>query len=109
MAITINSVSRGHGQTQAPRRVIVVNVDLDNSYPAGGYDIDASMDAEGTPTIEHSPFQPISNGTTLRYARIVNDGGTLKLRVFTDATLAQAAGATDLSTYTGIEVFAITQ
>lgn len=113
MAITVNSIAKGHGQTQAPKRIIVVNADLDNSYPntpgPGGYDIDTNLKADDTPTIVHSPIQPISNGTTIRYARLVNQAGVLKLRVFVDATLVEVANGVDLSSYTGIEVYAFTE
>jgi hypothetical protein len=107
MAITVNSIGRGTGQTTAPMQPAVINADLDNSYPAGGYDIEASspsINDLGTATLVVSPLQPISDGTTIRYAQIVNDAGTLKLRVYLDATLVEETATTDLVNYTGVEV-----
>ena len=55
----------------------------------------------------HSPFQVVSDGTTPIYLRLVDDAGTLKVRAFVNDTLVQVSGSTDLSAYTGVEVFAI--
>ena len=99
MAITVNTAGASAGMPTAPQRVIELDVDLDASYPTGGYDVAASLPQ--SPTLV-SPFVAASNGTTPIYLRI--NPATLKLQAFVDDTFVEVAGAVDLATYTGVKV-----
>lgn len=101
MAIDINSAIRSTGQPSAPVRVVEIDVDLDDSYPTGGYDVSDEI----TETVAVGIMTPISDGTTVRYAKI--DPDTKKLQVFADDTLDEESNGTDLSAYTGVKVPAV--
>lgn len=103
MAITVDSVTMTPGAPSEPVRVLELQVDLDASYPTGGYDVTASINTEGTQTIVMAPLCPISDGTTLRYLQI--NPSTKKVQVFAQTTLAEVAAATDLSANTNKKVY----
>jgi len=105
MAITVNSTSNSNGQPSAPLRVAVVDVTLDNSYPAGGYDI--SDDLPDGASIVHSPFVPDYDGAALRWLKI---SATKTVQVFADnngSPGSEVAGATDVSGHTTVELSAV--
>lgn len=107
MAITVNSVARGNGMPSAPQRIQNLNVDLDNSYPAGGYSISSSLKGG---TVVWSETKPHYNGAVLRWFRV--NPATSKLQAFADdngAPGAETAPAADLSAHTGLEVAVATE
>lgn len=111
MAITINStvnpsVSPGENSSQpsAPLQAAEVNVDLDNSYPAGGYDLSASFSGA---VVVQSQVVPHYDGTELRWFKVYNDSGTPKLMALDTANGAPGAETTpadDMTGHTGLVV-----
>lgn len=102
MAAAVNSISKGDRQPSAPKGAIELDVDLDASYPTGGYDISDQLEGQ---TVAVGWLVPVADGTTKRFARVNTDG---TLQVFNDdVNLSEVGNGTDLSGYTGIKVPAI--
>jgi hypothetical protein len=88
MAITIHSSvnptvspTENQGQPSALLQVGSVNVTLDASYAAGGYDLSASLSGA---VIQPSPFMQSWDGAALYHLRVEDDSGTPKLLVYDD-------------------------
>lgn len=108
MPITVNSTGASHGQTQAPLRVVELDVDLDNSYPTGGYPVTTSLPAGST--VVGSPRQSASDGTTPILLKLTSaSAGVTTVQAFVEATGAEVANATDLSAYTDVVVMGIVE
>ncbi len=100
MAATVNSVAPSTGQPSAPQRVSKINVDADNSYPTGGYDISADLPG----TVTASETVQVNLGATQRHLRVTtagflqifaNDGGSVG---------AEIGNGTDLSAVVGVDL-----
>lgn len=105
MAITINSSADAGQVPKAPILAGKVDVDLDASYIATGYDVSATL-PDGV-TVVHSDFVPNYDGAALRWFKIVDVSGVPRLKAFATANGApgaEVAGATDLSGHTGLVV-----
>ena len=101
MAITVNSATLTHGQTSAPGRWVKLNVDLDNSYPTGGYDVSDQLE-NGTVRYSESVFA--YDGSVLNLLK-VDESGMLVAYVVTNGEQgAEVAATTDLSGVTGKEI-----
>lgn len=101
MAITVNSKSLSNGQPSAPLRAVTVNVDLDNSYPAGGYDISDQL--EGGQVVHSIPLLHFDS-SALRWLEVGTDN---KVKCFVNTSGAkgvETSGATDVSGHTGVEL-----
>ena len=108
MAIVVNSSSESLGHTSAPKRSVELNVDLDDSYPTGGYDVTASL-PQGA-TVVWSPKQPLDNGTAQTWnGHLVTTSGVTKLVVYVAATGAEVADEFDLALVTDQQVGALTE
>lgn len=106
MAITVNSNPGSIAQPSAPQVLRVLNVDLDASYPTGGYDIAPSLLGG---TIIWSETVAVLD-TVLKFVKV--NRATNKLQVFVDASGApgaEAAGSSDQSGIVGLEVAVHTQ
>lgn len=101
MAITINSAALTHAQTSPPGRWVKLNVDLDNSYPTGGYDISGQLE-HGTVRYCESVFA--YDGSALNLLKIDENGMLVAYAVTNGAQGAERTAATDLSGITGIEI-----
>jgi hypothetical protein len=104
MALVENSSSQSNGMPSAPLRALKANVDLDATYPAGGYDLSAIF--PGT-VVVHGPWIPSYDGAALYWLRLVDDGGTPKLMVHDTANGAPGAetATADQSGHTGLDVY----
>jgi len=102
MPITVNSLGNSGGQPSAPLRAVELDVDLDNSYPTGGYDVTADL-PDGS-TLRWSPRVQVSDGTTPILLALVQVGTSIFVQAFVEATGAEVANTTDLSAYTGVKV-----
>lgn len=101
MAITINSATLTSGQTKAPSRWAKLNVDLDASYPTGGYDVSDQLE-QGTVRYSESVFA--YDGSVLNLLK-VDSSGMLKAYVVTNgAQGAEVANGTNLAAITGVEI-----
>lgn len=106
MTITVNSAVLSSGQPSAPLRAVKINVDLDASSPAGGYDISSQLEGG---TVVHGTHQLDYDGSALRWLQIGTDN---KVHAFADTNGApgtELAGTTDLSGHTGVELFCFVQ
>jgi hypothetical protein len=82
-----------------------IDVDLDNSYVDGGYDISASL-PDGV-TILHSDFVPHYDASELRWFRIENGASGPVLVAYDTASGApgaQTTAADDMTGHTGLVV-----
>ena len=106
MALTVNSSSTSNGQPSAPFQVIEVNVDLDNSYPTGGYSIANQLDGL---TVVASQLRPDFDSSTLRHIKISAAGS---IQVFDNDSGGQGSetsNATDVSGHTGVVLWAMVE
>ena len=106
MTITVNSAVLSSGQPSAPRRVVVLNVDLDNSYPTGGYDVSDQL-AGGTPVFSETVID--YDGSALRYLKLAADG---KVQAFVQTDGApgiEVGNGVDVSGHTGVVINAFTE
>lgn len=101
MAITVNSATLTHGQTSAPGRWAKLNVDLDDSYPTGGYDISDQLE---NGTVRHSEWVLAYDGAALNYLKVDASGMLKAYAVTNGAQGAERADETDLSGITGVEI-----
>lgn len=104
MAITVNdSAEQGKVPIQ-PAMAGELDVDLDATYPAGGYDVSAHL-PDGV-TIVHSPAVPMYDGAALRWARIENgtSGPVLKVYDNNNGAPGSETATADQSGNTGIKV-----
>lgn len=106
MAITINSAVLSNGQPSAPLRAVKVDVDLDASSPAGGYDISDQLQGG---TVVHGDAHLDYDGAALRWLQIGTDNKVHAYANTNGAKGAEEAGATDLSGHTGVELFCFVQ
>lgn len=107
MAITDNGGAVSGGQPSATLRCGVINVDLDATSIAGGYDLDAAGVLPKGITVKASPFVPHYDGAALRWFRIVNVSGVNRLKAYASTNAAPGAevgAGVDLSGHTGLEV-----
>jgi len=105
MAITVNSTVESGGQPSATHRSGTINVDLDASSPAGGYDLSAAL-PDGI-AVTASAYVPHYDGSALRWFRIVQVNGTPRLKIYANTNAApgaEDAGGTDLAGHTGLEI-----
>ncbi len=107
MAITVNSSSASSGQPSAPLRLVTINVDLDASYPAGGYDVNAQIGQNET--VVGQFFQSFFAAATLRWYKVNSFGFVQAFANNSGAPGAEVAGSTDLSATTGLELTAVVQ
>jgi hypothetical protein len=107
MAITVNSAGVSHGMPSAPLRATSVNVDLDNSYPEGGYEIVALRGQ----TVVHSDFVPHYDAAELRWFRLENPSdGVVNLVAYDTANGApgtETDAGDDMTGHAGLVVGAI--
>jgi len=102
MAITVNSATLSHGMTSAPGRWCKLNVDLDSSYPTGGYDISSSLEGG---TVRMSETVLADDGTTLIFLKVASTGKLMAYAPSTNGGVgAEKANASDLSAITGAEI-----
>ena len=109
MAITVNSVApsfatENQNEPSALFATVRVNVDLDTSYPTGGYDLSANLPGV---TVRACAYVPHYDGAALRWFRVEDSSGTPKLVGYVNtsgAPGAQVAGTTDLHGHTGLEL-----
>ena len=107
MTITVNSAVPSTGQPSAPLRVVSIDVDLDASYPAGGYDVNAQLGQNET--VVGQFFQPFFAAATLRWYKVNGLGFVQAFADDNGAPGAEVAGSTDLSATTGLQLTAIVQ
>jgi len=107
MAITINSAAPSNAMPSAPFRAHRLNVDLDASYPIGGYDVSDQLEGG---TVVWAETVKDTNGTAARFFKI-SDGGLLQSfdASAEDTPGAETSDATDLSGYTSLEIAAFTE
>lgn len=98
MALTVNSAVISNGMPSAPLQLKKLNVTLDASYPTGGYAKPTELSGF---TVCPGLFGIVGNGTTALKLAFSADG---KLQAFVHATGAEVAGATDLSSYSAVDV-----
>ena len=99
MAITVNSVALSNGMPSAPLRFIKLDVDLDASYPAGGYDVSDQLEGG---TVVSSPTVPHYDGADLRWFKVTAAGMLVSLETANGAPGAETADTTDVSGHTGL-------
>lgn len=105
MAITVNSVDSTNAMPSAPQRASQIDVDLDNSYPDGGYDI--TDDLPDGCTIVHSETVRVyaSDETANYWVRV--DEATKHVMVYDETNGvrgAQAGAGDNLSSVTGLVI-----
>jgi len=106
MSVTVNSVALSSGQPSAPFRAVLINVDLDASYPAAGYDVSGSLEGG---TVVAAEKRLHYDGAALRWLTVAVDG-TVKAYANTNGAMgAEVAAATNLSGHTGVELWALVQ
>jgi hypothetical protein len=104
MALTYNTDAAVQSAKVAQANFIVtLTIDLDDSYPSGGYDLSGIVAAlqgqvENTYTVLHVAALP--DGTYDFHYDSVNN----KLLVFVSATGAEVAGSVDLQAVTGVQL-----
>lgn len=111
MALTNVTGVNGTKQPSAPAFAVKITADLDGSYPAGGYDLSEVAGFKGATIVTSSPV-PHWDGAALRWFKLVDDGGTPKLRGFVSTNGApgvQVTAAVDLSGHTGLTVEGMAQ
>lgn len=108
MAITDNgALGLSGGQPSATLRAGTIDVDLDASSPAGGYDLDAAGVLPDGITVVASPYVGQYDGSAKRHFRVVNVSGVNLLKAYADTNDAPGAedgGGTDLSGHTGLQI-----
>jgi hypothetical protein len=102
MAITVNSAGNSNGMPTAPQRVTVVNVDLDNSYPTGGYDITASLPDGVTVTWSETVIH--YDASALRYLKVTGTGFVQAFVQTDGAPGVEVTAAVDVSGHTGVSI-----
>ena len=104
MAITVNATASSNGMPSAPLRAVQVDVDLDNSYPAGGYAIAALAGK----TIVTSEYVPHYDASELRWFRLESpSAGVVNLVAYDTADGApstETTAADDMTGHTGLVV-----
>lgn len=109
MALTVNDTSKSHGMPSAPVRAVQVDVDLDNSYPAGGYEV---PELRGQ-TIVTSEFVPNYDASELRWFRLESpSAGIVHVVAYDNASGAPSTETTpadDMSGHTGLVVNGIAE
>lgn len=106
MAITINSASPSGGQPSAPLRVVVLDVDLDNSYPAGGYDVSDQLEGG---TVRAAERILDYDGSTLRWLTVLPTGKVAALVNTNGAPGADTSPTTDVSGHAGVQLWCIVE
>jgi len=102
MAITINTAAASNGQPSAPLRAHTLDVDLDNSYPTGGYDVSDQLEGG---TVVWSETVKDTNGAAARFFKVSAAGLLQSFDASAqDTPGAETANTTDLSAYTGLQV-----
>ena len=101
MAITVNSASLSNGMPSAPLRVVKINVDLDTSYPTGGYDISDQLEGG---TVVSSPTVPHYNGAALRWFKVSAAGKVQGFVNTSGAPGVEVTAAVNLSGHTGLVI-----
>lgn len=98
MAITVNDTQLSSGQPSSPLRAVSVDADLDNSYPAGGYEI-AALRGQ---TVKISDYVPHWDGSELRFFRLESpSAGVVNLVAYDAANGAPDAETTPADDMTG--------
>jgi len=100
MALTVGTITHKSAKALQMNNVVFTTLDLDASYPSGGYDCDAVLNVvDKLPNYEILHIEVMSDGSyTFGYDHVNN-----KLLVFDAATGAEIADTTNLAAVTGLQ------
>lgn len=108
MAITVQTSTVKSGRSSQANFLVQATIDLDDSYPTGGYTVTELTDEIGSGhEILWLQAEPYTQGAN--YYCFEWDRANSKLKVRDLATGAEIAGTTDLVLVTGVVVTAFTQ
>jgi hypothetical protein len=107
MAITINSATLTSGQTKAPSRWVKLNVDLDDSYPTGGYDVSDQLEGG---TVRYSETVHADDGSALVFLKVSTAGMLMAYAPSANGGVgAEKANESDLSAIASVEINVYTE
>lgn len=105
MAITVNSAPKTNAMASAVVAFGKINVDLDTSYPDGGYDV--SADLPGGSTLFWSETIKVYDATNTAIVYVQVDIASKKVKVFQEtngAKGAEVSAAYDCTSLVGLEI-----
>jgi hypothetical protein len=106
MTLTVANTSLEATRASQANFVSYMTIDLDSSYPSGGYDMSTELDVvEGL--LDHDILFVHATPTATYW--FAWHGDTKKLAVHLHSTDAEVAGATDLSGVLGVKLTVFTQ